>query len=139
MILILLHSLGWAIPQTTRSFPTGPVELSRALNDDDKRYRKYAVRTLKGDIRRAISQTRSSDPVLQLEARQSLGDYETYTIPACLRQLQTSDVGPNCATILSMLESASSLEVLHEAYSNERLTSRHRRKIKSAITNLEQL
>ena len=139
MILLLLHSLLWANPNFSRDFPTGPKALSRAIKDDDKRFRRYAVRTLKSDIKRAIVQSNSSDMVIQLEARQSLGDFEVYTIPACISQLKTNDVGPNCATILSMLEAVSAVDMLREAYTSPDIKFRHKKKIKKAINELELL
>ena len=124
-------------PPSIRSFPTSPSELSKAIKDDDKRFRRYAARTLKADIRRALSETTSNDAVTQLEARQVLGDYEMFVVPACITQIETHDVGPSCVTILGLLEAGSAFEALEQAQENSKLSRRHQKKIERAIEILD--
>ena len=84
-----------------------------------------------------MADVQHSDPIVQLEARQSLGDYERFTVPACISQLETHDVGPSCAIILGLLEDGSAYEPLKEAQQNPDLRKGHKRRIARALEKLE--
>lgn len=137
-MLYLIVGLAMASnPLSIRNFPVGVQELSKAIKDEDKRFRRYAARTLKGDIRRAITDLNSSDIIKQLEARQILGDFEIYTVPACITQIETKDVGPSCAVILGHLESGEAYDAINKAFLNKDLKYWHKRKLSFALSKLE--
>lgn len=140
LFLIFFGLFAQASPfPSIRNYPTEPQALAAAIQDDDIRFRKYAARTLKSDIRKTVRKYKSNDPMMQLEQRQYLSDLEMHTVPACITQLTTKDIGGMCADILRYLEADEALKDLETALDSSPLNKRHHRKIEKAISSLKAL
>jgi len=139
-LLFLLNTDAWA---------TGPLHgipihrdtsVERYADDlvgQDPAKRLFAVRVLRTRAREACRiASKRGEEIRNIEARQTLADFDTLVAPRCIRQLKVDSIRQPCAEILGMLETTAALPALKAAQVNAH-NKREQRIIASAIKRIE--